>query len=323
MNTLQFTLALVLAALMGFAIQRGATCTVAAVDEILTHKRAHRLLAMAEASIWVLGFILLIQAFGGHPNLMPKGYEISTQLVLGAVLLGLGAVINKACVFGAVAKFGSGEWSYCLTPVGFYLGCLMLKWPAIGYVAAQTIGQSPVLNAPPSVLILIAVWLCWRLLRLGIFIDKTHSNETTRGSLWTPHAATLVIGVSFASLLYLVGPWTYTEALADWASHSVMMDTSRVLLFIMLFTGAVCGGWTAGRFKSVPMTMMASMRTLGGGALMGLGSVLIPGGNDGLILTGMPLLWPYAWLAFATMIFTIGLFLWMSSIRDRRIKMGE
>ena len=38
---------------------------------------------------------------------------------------------------------------------------------------------------------------------------------------------------------------------------------------------------------------------------MGWGSLLIPGGNDGLILVGMPLAWPYAWLAFATMCVTI------------------
>jgi len=40
---------------------------------------------------------------------------------------------------------------------------------------------------------------------------------------------------------------------------------------------------------------------------MGWGSLLIPGGNDGLILVGMPLAWPYAWLAFATMCAAIAL----------------
>jgi toxin CptA len=38
---------------------------------------------------------------------------------------------------------------------------------------------------------------------------------------------------------------------------------------------------------------------------MGWGSLLLPGGNDGLILVAMPLAWPYAWLAFATMCITI------------------
>ncbi len=40
---------------------------------------------------------------------------------------------------------------------------------------------------------------------------------------------------------------------------------------------------------------------------MGWGSLLIPGGNDGLILVGIPLLWPYAWLAFFTMCVVIGI----------------
>jgi heme exporter protein D len=39
--------------------------------------------------------------------------------------------------------------------------------------------------------------------------------------------------------------------------------------------------------------------------LMGWGSLLIPGSNDGLILIGIPLLRPYAWLAFASMIVVI------------------
>jgi len=39
--------------------------------------------------------------------------------------------------------------------------------------------------------------------------------------------------------------------------------------------------------------------------MMAWGTLLIPGSNDGLILIGMPLLRPYAWVAFATMCVTI------------------
>jgi toxin CptA len=34
---------------------------------------------------------------------------------------------------------------------------------------------------------------------------------------------------------------------------------------------------------------------------MAWGGLLVPGSNDSLILLGMPLLWSYAWVAFATM----------------------
>jgi toxin CptA len=53
------------------------------------------------------------------------------------------------------------------------------------------------------------------------------------------------------------------------------------------------------------MTAIQLARCCAGGVLMGWGSQLLPGGNDGLILVGMPLARPYAWLAFATMCVTI------------------
>lgn len=314
MNLFQFSLALGLAAVMGFAVQRGATCTVAAVDEVLTKRRAHRLLAMLEASVWVLGGLLLAQAVGGNANLMPAGYVVSGWTVIGAMFLGLGAAVTGACVFGAIARFGNGEWTYILTPVGFYLGCLMVRLPVIGAMAQRVKEPSVVLAAPLGLLVLIAGWVCWRLLWPLRSVKPAELWSGIRSKLWAPHAATLVIGVTFVGLLYLVGPWTYTEMLADWSFSGVMTDASRLLLFLALLLGAVWGGWTAQRFRPVAVSWAACAKCLVGGALMGMGSLLIPGGNDGLILTGMPLLWPHAWLAFVTMFATIAVFLKMRSI---------
>ena len=74
---------------------------------------------------------------------------------------------------------------------------------------------------------------------------------------------------------------------------------------LCLLLGALAGGWHAGRLRSVRVSAGALLRCFAGGLLMGWGSLLIPGGNDGLILIGMPLLWPYAWVGFATMCLTI------------------
>ena len=40
---------------------------------------------------------------------------------------------------------------------------------------------------------------------------------------------------------------------------------------------------------------------------MGLGGMLIPGGNDSLILVGLPLIQPHAWAAIAAMALVIAL----------------
>ena len=80
---------------------------------------------------------------------------------------------------------------------------------------------------------------------------------------------------------------------------------ARTLLAVALLAGAALGGWTAGLFRSTRLAPAQLLRCLVGGGLMGWGSLLLPGGNDGLILVGMPLTWPYAWLAFATMCATV------------------
>src|SRR3982074_971175 len=88
----------VCAALMGYAIQRGATCTVAAVDEIMTERSARRLLSLVEAALWIAGGLLGARPLQVLPAL-PAGYAVSGWTVAGGFLLGLGAVVNGACVF--------------------------------------------------------------------------------------------------------------------------------------------------------------------------------------------------------------------------------
>jgi toxin CptA len=79
------------------------------------------------------------------------------------------------------------------------------------------------------------------------------------------------------------------------------------LLAACLLLGAALSGWTAGLFRNTRLSLSQLLRCLVGGVLMGWGSLLLPGGNDGLILVGMPLGWPYAWLAVAIMCLTIAL----------------
>jgi toxin CptA len=51
---------------------------------------------------------------------------------------------------------------------------------------------------------------------------------------------------------------------------------------------------------------------------MAWGSLLIPGSNDGLILIGIPLLRPYAWIAFIAMFATIAAAMQISSAWGRK-----
>lgn len=303
-----FLVSLLLAGLMGYAIQRGATCTVAAVDEIVAMRRARRLVAMLEASLWVAGLLFISKALGFEVEL-PMGHPISLPAMAGALLLGTGAFINQACVFGAIARLGSGQWAYLCTPVGFYAGA---------WVVAQAMPPitSPILVSPlvqfPSALAWVAgLFMAYRLLPPTIMILRTPSaslRETSKAvgrRLWRPEAATAVIGITFYFLLVLEGPWAYTDILNEAAQGTLRDLSPRNALLLALLLGAICAGWTSGLLKSVrPSGRQLALCTFGG-ALMGAGSAMIPGSNDGLILLGMPTLFAHAWAALAAMLAAI------------------
>jgi toxin CptA len=313
LTTIVYTLAAVCAGLMGFAIQRGATCTVAAVDEIVSRRRAGRLVAMVEAAVWVAGGLLIARALHVLPA-MPRGFAVGGVTVAGGALLGIGAYVNRACVFGAIARLGSGEWAYLATPAGFYAGCLTVD-RVFAVARAQPLAHdSPVLAASMWLVLPFALFALWRIVcPLTAFRPRgvapglrARLREAFQARAWTPHAATTVIGITFVVMLLLVGAWAYTDALAELA-HGMSTDLlGRTLLLVALFAGAVGGGLATGGLKPTTPTLAQVGRCFFGGVLMGWGSLLIPGSNDALILVGMPLLRPYAWVAFATMVATIG-----------------
>jgi hypothetical protein len=307
-----FVAAILLAALMGFAIQRGATCTVAAVDEVVNQRKATRLLALFEAALWVGAGLVIAQALGLLGR-MPMGYGLGWQTVVGGVLLGAGAYVNRACVFGAIARLSSGDWAYVATPVGFFAGCLLFHRVVYGMSLGTLPSGSPVLLLPSWVAMVVGVGM---LLRLGLgWRAWRREGERAHEAIWRPGPATVLIGITFLVMMVLAGPWAYTEVLADWARDMASNTAMRAALAVALFSGAAWGGWSAGKWRRVSPRPALLARCFVGGLMMGLGSLFIPGGNDGLILVGMPLLWPYAWVAFATMCLSIALLMWVSKAR--------
>jgi len=288
------------AALMGFAVQRGATCMVAAVDEIVTKRSANRLIAMLEAAAIVAAGIIVAR-LAGHLKMDPATFQLTTWTLVGGAVMGLGAFVARACVFGAVARFGSGEWAYTLVPVGFFLGCLAAQ-PVLKVIApvasppySLLLDRTALVAAPLGALVLWRLWRTLQAARRKRFSDY----------VWSPHVATGVIGVTFVIMFLTVGAWAYTQVLAEASRGMAMMVGSRMILLVALFTGAVLGGWTAGKLKFVRPSWSAIGRCLAGGLLLGFGGMLVPGNNDGLILVGLPLLQPYAWGALASMIVAI------------------
>lgn len=307
MSAAAFLIAMTAIGLMGFATQRGGTCTVAAVEEIFIERRFQRLAALVEASLWVGGGFLVLSAADQLPR-MPIGYAASAITIAGGVLLGIGAFVNRTCAFGSIARLGSGDLAFVGTLVGYFLGNVMTIQIA---APKQIAGESSLLQASMwfglLCVLLVVVRLCthgWTIWRRRIAFYQ---------HVWSPHVATTIIGLTFLVAYLTVGTWTYTDTIAELARGSMVEIVPRLLLFASLIAGAVLGAWTAGTANLIVPKLPRAGRHLTGGVLMGAGGALVPGGNDGLILMGMPLLWPYAWLAFGSMCVTIYIALRLSS----------
>ena len=292
--------AIVCATLMGFAIQRGGTCLVAAIDEAVSKRTINRLLALAEASALVAAGMVTAQIFGILP-MTPHAFALTGWTIVGGMIMGLGAYVAGACVFGAIARIGNGEPAYFLVPLGFFLGCVaalrlgMTRLPHIVAAHSPVLADALLFAGP---LLAIAAWRLWHTVHAVRRRDFA-------AYVWSPHVATGVIGVTFVILFLVVGAWNYTDYLAEAARHMGSRLTDRGLLLLALFAGALLGGWTAGRIKPARPTAAAIARCLAGGVMLGLGGSLVPGANDGLLLLGLPLLYPHAWVAFASMLLTI------------------
>ncbi|WP_207884477.1 YeeE/YedE thiosulfate transporter family protein [Pseudomonas sp. 30_B] len=289
---------LTLALLMGFAIQRGGTCLVAAIEEVLHKRRWTRFAALLEATLWVTAGLVALRSLGLLQQ-VPMGIPLHWSAVAGGVLLGLGAALNGGCVLGTLARLGSGQWAWLATPLGFLGGCLLLRSWEAGMESQPMPLSSWLWNLPATLPALVLLPLA---LRAGWLV---HGARRLGSAPWPAHLATLVIAMCFLGLFVTVGPWNYTDLLNELADGRFMHLGIRGLLLPTLFVGALLGGWLSGNWQRRWPHGPDIVRCLAGGLLMGAGARLVPGGNDSLILFGMPLLWPNAWVAFGFMCLSI------------------
>lgn len=283
-------MALAVAGVLGFANHRGSTCLVAAVAEPFHARRATRLLVLAEASLWAL-VAGSVGSGAGFGMAAPAPPSLGLAVLAGGVLLGLGAWLNDACIFGTVARIGSRNFHYLLTPLGFYLG--LLAFANAGLMARGAAGASGATPSPVAAAVaLVAILGHW-------LVTARRGNRIA-----TPYrAATLAIVGCHLVLTRLVGAWSYTEALARLADGRMVEVAASTGLFAGVLAGALAGGW--GRSAIATFSTARALRCLAGGGLMGVGAALVPGGNDTLLLQGAPGLQPFALLALAVMVATI------------------
>jgi uncharacterized membrane protein YedE/YeeE len=279
----QLALVLLLSFLLGMALNRGSTCAVLATEELLLKRRPARFLSFFEAALWG---VLCLAVMGVETVLRPDwmGWGL---VIGGSALFGLGAALNGACAFGVVGRIGSGQVEYLLTGAGLFAAsyCLQLVF---GDQAMTQSGRAPALPWAAAIVLLAA------LAALRHALGRQRPRAFLRLTL-----AMAVVGVTFVALGQVHQPFPWVSALVRLPA----VDLLPVLAVLALLAGSAANAAVTGRgIRLRAPTLAGSLRRFAGGALMGAGALLVPGGNDSVLLYGMPAGEPQAFAAYAAMI---------------------
>ncbi|MEI6419938.1 MAG: YeeE/YedE thiosulfate transporter family protein [Sphingomonadales bacterium] len=295
------------AAIVGFAVHRGGTCGVMAVRDIL-HRRDARILVGFAAATGTATLVCLPLAWVlGKGDQLPGSASLGPELLLGAVLLGVGASVNGACLMGSLWRLGNGEVHLLALPLGILAGDALSHWLGWRVMLPPSRFAHPDANG----LVLVAAG--------GLLLAAALHWLRRQG----PQAANLALMMTAmgaaGSLLFVALPgWSWVDvvnnhARAVWDGVPPAMSPGlRVLLATL--AGALGSGWVTGQLHLKWRGWPAVVRSLAGGLLMRLGIGLIPGGNDALLLRAAPAGAFSALLAFAVMNLAILAITWLQQV---------
>jgi toxin CptA len=306
---LSFVVVALLAFGVGFATHRGSICGILAARQIAETGKATRLVAFMTAALWALVSVVPLSWLAKGSIFLSPSYDISVAAFLGGALYGLGTFVNGGCVFGTVARISSGNLSFLAALPGIALGAGLGDALAFPHLAFVPLG-SP-LRQPGfvgfAVLMVAAAFVGWAM----IGIVRTHRraglqiSQVLRASRWRTSVAMMIIG-SLGGLLFATGePWSYSTFLRQTGNlilgQEARFAPATIIGPLAILAGAITAGALGGRFTLRTVSRAQSGRSLLGGATMGFATILVPGGNDFLLLSALPSLAMHGAVAYLAM----------------------
>lgn len=306
-----FSLAVIIISfLVGFAMKRGGLCTYAAVVQIVHEKRLERLMVFLGAAAWATLIVLPLYW------LMPNKFSLSLThhhtltALLGGAVLGVGAFFNKGCFFGTFVQLVSGNLNYLATLLGLSTG-VILTHQYLDNLIPGTLDTTTVFK-PSSIAYLwllsmsvFALFMLWGVKLRGNGIIKRMAGLCTLN--WQSSFAMIIIGIGGGLLYATVNGWNYADVLANTTNQLIIhkgIGPSQIALIssLSMVSGGIIAALTAREFMIRQAQLSIIFSCFLGGLLMGSAAMLTPGGNDGLLLKGIPSLAPHALIGYIAMI---------------------
>jgi uncharacterized membrane protein YedE/YeeE len=308
-------LACVLAILLGFAAHRASVCMVRGVAEVLSARTGYMLASIAKSMAWVLA--ITIPFFWLMPSAAAGigGWQLTAAGVLGGFIFGLGAGINGACAYSTMARLVDGEGAMLVTVTGFAIGVLSfvllldLHWASRPTPAPALVGSLLMWALLMSAVVLL--WATYEFVRLWRTRTKIGVRELLFAPSYRLSSSAVIIGLAGATVFLIIGPAGYSSTfelvIEGLIGTRPWPSTTRWVLVLAVLLGMLLSTLQRGTFRIDWRPRRTWLRNLFGGALMGLGVALAPGGNDMLVLYGIPSLSPHAVPTFIAMAIGIAL----------------
>ena len=130
---------------MGYSVNQGGTCTVAIAYEILHHRRPYRFFGVLAASA-TAGLVAVPMVWlAGGSAVLAGTVLVTGKLLVGAVVFGIGAIINDTCLLGSLGRLGEGELRLVFLPVGLGAGFFVADSSVFGGTVSM---DESILSAP-------------------------------------------------------------------------------------------------------------------------------------------------------------------------------
>jgi hypothetical protein len=285
--------------------------------------------SLLQAMLWTImltGVLALV--FGLAPQPAWTRTPLSWALA-GGLLFGVGAAVNGGCSLSTLTRLADGDLGMLAALAGFLAG--VSTWigvQAAGWPAGLAPVVSPWLRWPQLAPWLLALLLAWALHRALLLWRLRRGHLPLRAVLLAPayhlSVSAALMGLA-AGLLYATqGAWSYTNYLRTQVLNSLDAAPApsawHALLVLGLLAGMIASALQRGSFGwRRPRDVAGWLRHAGGGALMGSGAAMVPGGNDTLLLGSLPAMTASALLTYLSML--AGIALALGTLRATRMPM--
>lgn len=293
----EMPIALLAGVVLGASAHRAGLCTVKAIGEVLTTRKAHLLWSFLKVSLWTTGLLAGATALGYGVELGQR--PILVSCIAGGLIFGLGAGLNGACSFSTLSRLAEGHIVMLFTLIGWIVSISLFEDALPHQHPAPSGFVVPAIFAVP-----LTFWMLWELWR--IWQHRWAINASFQSGFLALSPAALLIAVANGALILVGRPWSFTSTalcsardvpLAPCKFTTALWSISMTAFLTMFASALIRRSFRLRRPKA-----NGAARHLVAGLIMGLGASLIPGGNDGLVLFGIPALSPHAfpsWLAIA------------------------